>query len=380
MANYFKQTSDIVQEMCDDFQAITGTTLDKNDVTDERVAKFYPFAGALSTFYAKLQQVYDNIFPASSDEESLRRDLAARQLADQKQPQSSNGKIKITGTNGTVVPAGSQIKRLLDGAIYVTQASATIGSVVSGYVEVTVESAETGADKNLDQLNQPFTLISTISGADQDCVNTTQLLDGRDLETADEMLVRIQIHDRDENSGGNLAAYEAWARESNAEVVTAKAIKQPRGPSTVDVVITSGTTDIAAAVNNDEAVTRLPSNDLIAAVQTYIEGLNPVTDDVLVLGPTEQSFNVTMTYKLYNDSPANRSSAEQQLLKIIKIFIYSAQSQQTISPTDLERSIDTFMADLLKERTVANFDGLVAAYTVPDDAILSPGTITITAV
>lgn len=377
MASYFQKTADIVQEMCDDFQSITGITLNPNDVTDERVAKFYPIAGALSTFRALLQQNYDNIFPQSSDEESLEKDLEAKQLPPRSQPQKSDGTIRLNGIDASILIAGAQIKRVSDGALYVTQADATIGSMTSGLVDVLVQSSDTGNDKNLDMLNQAFTLITQTTGFDSPCTNVSLLLDGRDLETADEMLVRIETHDRDENSGGNLAAYEAWTFAASPEVVSAKAIKRPRGASTVNVVITSGTTDIAAAVNSGEPVVRVPSSTLIATVQAYIDNLNPVTDDCLVLGPTESPFDVTMSYVLYSDSPANRSSAEQQLLKIIQIFIYSAQSTQVISPTDLERAIDVFMSDLLKERTVSNFAGSVSSYTLPNDTVLTPGTITI---
>ena len=375
MANVYKATADIVQSMCDDFKVITGITLNPNMIDDSTVIKLYAVAGGLSSFYSELQRSVNDFFPTTASTEALRKHLATRSLVDQIQPSASHGQIKFTGTTGITIPIGTRVKRVSDGALFTTIQSGDIG--LSGNVILFTESVDTGNTQNLDSLNQPFILVTPISGVQSSCVNTSNFYDGRDLETNQEMLSRILIHDRDENSGGNAVAYEKWAKDASNEVVTAKALRRVRGPDTVDLIITSGTSNISAAVEAGQAITRQPSTALIATVQAYVNTLNPVTDDALVKAPIEIPFNVLFRYKLNSESVANRNYVDGIITKVIKTYVYSARPQDILSPTDLERLVDQRIGDQIKERLCNNFAGAVTNYTIPSDSILTPNTITL---
>jgi uncharacterized phage protein gp47/JayE len=373
MANVYRTTAEIVAEMLEDYKNITGLELRASDLSREEVIKLYPMAGAISMLTARLQRSDDNTYPASSDEEGLVKHLKARQLPDRAEAQGSSGVIRLTGTNGRAVLAGStQVRRLLDGKIYVAIQS---GLIANGFVDITFRSLLTGSAQNIDSVNQAFQLVTPAVGVDAACTNQTQFLSGRDKETEGEMLERIEAADRNTDTGGNPTAYEGWAKASDSRVVTAKAIKNPRGPGTVDTVITSGTTDIAATVEAGLPVLRLPAPDLVVAVQALILAKSPTTDDHQTVAPTELDFNVTVSYRLYDESL--RTNVDAQLGRIVKVFVYEARSGETLHPTDLERRIDENLGHLIVERRVSNFSAY-PEYTVPAAKILKPGTITLT--
>ena len=373
MSNVFVDTTTVVQQMCDDYKSITGITLSPQMIDDSNVIKFYAYAGAISSLYSECQRTVNDIFPATASEEALIQHLATRSLPARIQPQKSHGQIQFTLTGAATIPVGAQVSRVSDGSVY--QTIQTVTSPSAGAVNLFVESLNQGNSQNLDTLNNPFTLVTPVTNVTNACINTGLFLDGRDLETSQEMVARIQAHDQDNNSGGNAVAYENWAHLASNEVVTAKCVRLLRGPDTVDVIITSGTTDISAAVKSGQAVTRLPSAPLIAQVQAYINTLNPVTDDLLVRGPSEAPFTLTFKYNLYNETAANRSYVDSQILQVIQIFIYSAQPLDVINPTELERLVDQAIGDQIKERICLNFTSTTSYFTVPQDQVLVPTNI-----
>ena len=376
MANLFRSTADIAQDMCNDFKAITGVTLKPTQTDDSNVIKFLTDAAAISSFTALLQKVANNIFPQTADTQSLIQHLATRSLPTQLQPSKSHGQIQFTATGaGVSISLGVQVKRVSDGALFQTIQAGVTGS--SGILNLFCESLGNGQSLNLDSLNQPFVITQPLPGVQAACTNVTLFLDGRDLETDAQMLARIIIHDQDTNSGGNAVAYETWARAASTEVVTAKCLPLVRGADTVDVIITSGTSDIAAAVLSGQSVTRLPSVPLIQTVQNYINTLNPVTDNVLVKAPTEVPFNVTFRYKLLSENTAARAYYDGVITNIIKIYVYQALPGQVLSPTDITRLVDQQIGDQLKERSCDNFNGSVTYIVVPSASIFTPGLITL---
>lgn len=378
MADIFRATKTIVQEMCDDWKSITGITLTPDQTDNTIVVKFYSIAGAISSFYSEAQRTLNDIFPASASDEALIKHLSTRSLPTQILPQPSHGQIQFTFTGAASISLGTQVKRKSDGALF--KAIQADSRSTAGTLTLFFESLETGNLQNQADINQPFELATPLANVNTACVNTSSFLDGRDLETSAEMLTRIITHDQDDNTGGNAAAYETWAQASSNEVVTAKCLRLVRGPDTVDVIITSGTTDIESTVDAGQTVSRLPSAALILTVQAYIENLNPVTDDVLVKAPTELSFNATIRFSLFDESVANRAYVGDLITKVAKTYIYQARPQDILSPTDLERAIDRKIGDSIKERSVDNFAAAVSKYVVPSANILSPGTITLVSI
>mgnify|MGYP000710596944 CR=1 FL=1 len=373
MVDVFKSKDVIVQEMLDDFESITGTKLGVYDLGYEEVIKMHTYAGAISSFYASLQEAANEIHPQSSSIEGLVKHLKSRELSDRIPSQFSYGKIKHTGLEGTTIPIGTRVKRKADGRIFEAIESKNIADTLE--IEVSYISILKGQDNNIVELEQEFELVVPIPDIDSLCINTTSFVDARNIESQSEMLSRIEEHDKRENSGGNPVAYEKWAKEASAQVVTAKTYKHVRGVSTVDTVITSGTTDIDAAVENNLPVTRIPSEELIEIVQEYISFENPTTDDHQTFAPTEEEFDTSIYYELYDESL--RFAIDIEMEKIWKKFVYKVIASQKIYPTDLEKLIDNRLSNLIKHRRVSDFT-LDSFYLVPDRTLLIPGTLTLT--
>ena len=377
MASVFKATADIVQEMCDDFKSLTGVTLDPTDYDDTRVMKFWTDAGALSSMYSQAQRVVNDFFPVSASTDGLISHLNARSMPLQIQPQSSHGQILLTGNaSGIIIPVGTQVKRVSDGAVFNCIQAGTTDSTFTA--TLFFESVATGNAQNLDSISQPFTLTTAIAGLQSACTNASLFLDGRDLEVDADMVTRIQAHDQDDNSGGNAAAYEAWALAASNQVVTSKCIRLARGPDTVDTYITAGTSDIAAAVQSGQPVTRLPSADLLALVQAYILTLNPVTDVHLTHAPIELPIDITFQYSLVTETAPNRSYVNGIITKVIQIYIYQARPLDVLSPTAIERLVDQAIGDQIVERNCGNLNGASTHFTVPSINIMTPRLITLT--
>lgn len=373
MPEVFKTPDEIAQEMLDDFKTITGTELTINDLGREEVIKIKNYAIMHSANRAELRRIDDDTFPASSSDEGLVKHLAARLLADRAQPQKSNGVVEFTvDAADRVIPIGTQFTKDLDGKVFQTTVEVT--SLGAGTITAAAESVETGQKQNIEvDSGVAFTLSAAVPGVNNNLINVAQFRDGRNIETGAEMLVRVQVHDQQKDTGGNLIAYERFAREASAQVVTAKALDEPRGPGTVDTVITSGTTDIRSAVINGEAITRLPSAALVTTVQDFILTQNPTTDDHVTVAPTEDPFDVTVTYDLFDESL--RASTDVVITNEITIFVLEARPTDRLEPSDLERAIDAQIGHLIRARRVSNFDGATVHFDVPDDKILVTDTI-----
>lgn len=369
----FKSPTDVLNDMIADYQALTGETLDPSDNSREEIIKMKTYAGAISGMYSALQRVEDDVFPESASEQGLEMHLQAKQLPPRIQPTASNGVILHTGTPGTVIPANTQVKHNLTGRIYVSTASATLDG--TGNAQVSYESLVAGQASNIAASGEAFTMVNTITGATAAVSSVTPFSDGRDLETPAEMLARIEAANRFDDTGGNLPAYERLAQAASPLVVSAKAIKNPRGFGTVNTVITSGTTDIEGAVDAGQAVTRIPSTDLINTVQASVIAKNPTTDDHLTVAPTETTFDVTVTYALYDETL--RTSVNDAITKVVKVFIYTAAPGDILNPAQLERAIDLKVGHLISYRRVNNFGGASPLYTVPSSQLIAPGTITL---
>lgn len=369
----FESVDSFLQAMVDDYNEITGESVAITDIDHEAVIKLLPVAGGLSMLSARLSSVNDNIHPQLSDDESIKQHLISRGLEARIDAQTSTGRITHTGDEGTQIISGvTRVKYLATGKSYVARESVAIPA--SGSVDVLYESVDAGQINNILNTGQQFELVVSTQGLDSECVNATSFVDARDEESLSEVIRRIKEHDLRENTGGNLVAYEKWASEASTQVVSAKSYKNPRGLDTVDTIITSGTSDIDSAVDNNETIIRTPSAELVALVQAYIIERNPATDNHLTVAPLFADFDTTLTIEFYDENL--RDVILVEIDKIWKKFVYKLQPSDVVYPTALEILIDNRFGTFIKYRRVENFTA-EPFYTVPDRTLLNPGTLTV---
>lgn len=227
---------------------------------------------AVEGLYQHQQWIARQIFPDTADIDNLER-FARRYKINRLIAVAATGGINFSGTAGSAIPIGTEA-RALDGVAFVTTAAGVIGA--GGTVTLAAQALVAGAAGNK-AATTPLTLTAAPAGVlSQATINT--MTSGADAETNEALLARVLFRLQNPPAGGAAHDYFAWAKEVSG-VTAAYVYPNRRGLGTTDVVIL--------------ASGGLPSAELIAGVQTHIDGLRPVQADFLVFGPTAIAVNVT---------------------------------------------------------------------------------------
>lgn len=279
--------------------------------------------GVVAGVYADQKKIANDAFPQSARREAVEKTLNMYFNDGFRESTPSVGNAKVTGATGSFMPAGTEFIYEPNGNTYQATEDLTL-TAVSGVVAV--QSVGNGQIQNLFE-STALKLSSPPSGFDPDAeVYGGDLADGRDDETVAQAVERILLQVRTPLAGGKISDYEQFALAADPSVVTANIIKYPFGLGTVGVVITSGTTDIDAAIDNDIPVVRMPSDALIETVQEYVETVNPVTDCATVLQPVEVEIPVTV-YVKYKTGDGDTILSDQTV------------SQETLVLREVKRAI-----------------------------------------
>lgn len=223
-------------------------------------------ASALEGLYDHQAWIAKQIFPDTADSDMLTLHARVRGLS-YKQAVQAGGTVQLNGAVKSVALSGQMLVRG-DGAQYMTTADATTNT--DGIAIVTAIAVVAGSTGNANA-GTALTLSSPPNGFSSSA-SVVSMVGGTDIETSGELLARLLDVIRNPPAGGNAYDYRRWAM--NVPGVSAAYIYPlRRGLGTVDIVI------IASG--------GLPSATTITAVQTYIDGVRPVTaKNALVLAPT----------------------------------------------------------------------------------------------
>lgn len=240
-------------------------------------------SSAIWGLYQYAGWVLRQAFPDTADTDWLVMHARLRGLT-RKQATAASGTVTLTGKKGTVLNSGLQFRVKGSSTLYQTTAEATLSD--SGTATVSAKATATGTAGNLTD-GVTGTLVSAPSGVDS-AVTVVSLGGATDTETDSELLARLLDVMRQPAAGGNAHDYKVWA-QSVSGVSGAWVFPLRRGLGTVDVVIT--------------ATSGLPSAETLAAVQTYIDSVRPVTaKDCQVLAPTIKTVDVTVAVGISDDT------------------------------------------------------------------------------
>jgi uncharacterized phage protein gp47/JayE len=252
--------------------------------------------GVVAGVYADQLKVSNDAFPQSARREALERHLYTYFGSGFRDATQAVGNVLATAAaTGATIPAGTQFQYAANGNVYTADESIVFSDAVTAIVPVT--SVSTGQNQNLLEgatLSLPsppagITSTATVYGG--------PISDGRNVESNPEAAARILRQIRTPLAGGKVSDYEQFAFDADSSVTSATVSRYPFGLGTVGVVITAGTTDIDQALENDEPIVLIPSDELVQTVQDYIETVNPVTDCVYVFKPTSISIDVTVNVR-----------------------------------------------------------------------------------
>lgn len=213
------------------------------------------------------------------------------------------GNVTFTGTNGTDILAGTQVKRQ-DG---VTYAVVTSGTIAGGTAVLPVEALDAGDAGNA-VATVALSLVNPITGVQSAAVVAAGGLTGG-ADTEDDEALRERLLDRIQQPphGGATSDYERWALEVQG-VTAAWPSPQELGPGTVTVRFT-----VAADDTHPDGIP-LPAD--VSKVQDYIDGLRPTTAEVFVVAPTAVALDITIA-DLTPNTPEVKAAVEAELSDMI---------------------------------------------------------------
>ena len=287
----FKSPSQIADEYLLHLKSLKSEVNDKQTDSDWFI-KSRVYGGVVAGVYSDNRKIANDAFPQNARRDALERHLVVYFEEGFTQPTKSNGTALFTGATGSTVTEGLETTYTPNGNAYVTDEEKLIEQA-SGVI-VSVQSVNTGQDQNLLE-GAILDINSPPAGVDSTAAVTGgPISDGRNVESDQEAAERVLARIREPIRGGTEGDYEQWAIEADDSVSKATQLRFPNGLGTVGVVITAGTTDIDAAIDNGDPIIITPSDDVIQTVLDYLHTKRPTTDCVRVFKPIEIAQDVSV--------------------------------------------------------------------------------------
>lgn len=311
-------------------------------------------ASAVEGLYQHQAWIVRQIFPDTADRDYLELHARVRGLS-RKSAVAARGKIKLTGTPGSTVPAGLTAKSSTQ--TYVTTEAGAIG--VDGTYEIAAAAALAGGAGNAAE-GAALELTSAPSGVVSQAVIVT-MDGGVDEESDSELLARLLELIRRPPAGGNKYDYRRWALEVPG-VAAAYVYPMRRGIGTVDIVITT--------------IDGVPSEETIDKVQAYIDDVRPVTaKSSLVMAPDIKTVDVAVKVKL---SGTTQDAIKPQIEEALNAYF----NQLVPGDSAIKSRIEAIISDLngVVDRAVSQPTGNIDAEVTPEHVEwVRLGTVTVEA-
>lgn len=276
-------------------------------------------AGVAHGIYGYIAWVGKQILPFEAEAEELDRHANFWLTQPRKPATPAQGSVPILGTNGRVIPEGTVLIRA-DGAEYSTNAEVTI---VAGTATAAITAVVAGAAGNA-IAGTTLTLASPIAGINGNVtVPAAGLTQGADVETDDELRVRVLARPKQPPHGGAQFDYVNWALEVSG-VTRAWCYPLEQGDGTVTVRF----------VRDDDAGI-IPDAAEVAAVQSYIEARYPVTGHVFVVAPIAAPIDFAFT----TIAPATQAVKDAVAAELADLINRESEPGGTILITHIRAAI-----------------------------------------
>lgn len=243
-----KRLADIKLELEDEYKSAhgAGINLTPQSVFGQQIAIH---SEREANIWELMEQIYNAHYPDTAENIALRHAVALTNLLPLDATKSTVT-IRITGTNGTVIPIGFIVSATGDPTTrFVTTEGGTIGAITTGILDLACECEVTGP---VHANSGSLTVIETpISGADS-VTNTLDAILGRNIETDAELRQR---------------RLENLQRPGSAVVVGIRS-KVAAVPGVTQVIVVENDTDVIDSQNRPphsiEVVVYGGENDAIA--------------------------------------------------------------------------------------------------------------------
>lgn len=257
-----------------------------------------PLAVELTKTYIEFNNIINIAFVESSYDKYL--DMKVNEFGIfRKDGDKARGILKITGTDGVVIPKGT-IALTDDGLRF----SLESGVIKEGQALIIATSEDIGKKYNV-LANRIKKLEIDIFGVNS-VVNESEFSGGIDRETDEELKSRFFNTIRKPQTSGNIYHYEQWALEVDG---VGNAIVKPlwNGAGTVKVLISD---------SNKQPV----SGDIINKCREHIESVRPIGATVTISTPTLFNISVSVDVDLDNTKELEevKGYIKESLIKYFK--------------------------------------------------------------
>lgn len=267
-------------------------------------------AGAHHLEYEYLDYQAKQIFISTSDSAGLEAHSSEYGIP-RKAAEFAEGSGVATGTNGTIIPADTELVST-DDIVYIVDTAATIAT---GTATLDFTAKVAGADAN-DDAGILLTFVSPISGIDTTVtVDADGIFDGTDEEIDEALRARLLTRKRQPPHGGASFDYVAWMLEISGNT-RAWIIEQYQGIGTLGLIfVRDGDTLI------------IPNDTQRAATRAYIvEHEDPITGEtvgapvtaepgIFMITPTLLS--VDLSIDLAPNTSAVQSAVEENVADLL---------------------------------------------------------------
>lgn len=270
-------------------------SINTNDANSDFVIRGRASSGIWSGLYGDQEKVNNDTWIFSARPEALI--LFGRDYNIPRQPATAakSPQVRVNGTNGTVInPGDITFLYVPTGILY---SNTTGGTVASGVLDVEVLCEQTGQIGNI-KATDVLTVVSPPVGITSTANLLMNMADGSDIESFDSYRARLISRRQNPPAGGNETDYPNFAFEADDSVRSVIIKRFGRGLGTVDVYVTTGTTDVDTAVTQGIPVVRIPSSGTIAIIQAYYDAHVPLTDCAKIYAPIETDVDVTVNVLL----------------------------------------------------------------------------------
>jgi uncharacterized phage protein gp47/JayE len=258
-------------------------------------------AGIAHGLYGYIDTKEKNFLPDTGDDESVLRWanlFGITRLA----PMPAHGTVLATGTNGSVIPAGREL-RSSAGVLFRVDADT---SVSGGTATIPVTAVDRGISGNL-PAGVSLTFTQPVDGVlSVVTVQQPGMVGGSDIESIDALRVRVLDRMKAPPKGGAASDYVQWAKDAHPDVTRAWVSAQELAPNSVTVRF----------VTDDLPDGPIPSQIIIDTVAAYIEARAPVTADVYVAAPVAVPLDLEIAIE--PDTEAVKAAVEAELADLIK--------------------------------------------------------------
>lgn len=212
---------------------------------------------------------------------------------------AATGTATLTGLGGAVVPAGTLLQAL-DGVQYQVTAEVTFASTAA---VVALEALVPAAAGNR-PVGQILTLATPVPGVQPGAL-ASALVGGADAELDEPLRARLISRIQTPPHGGSAADYVGWALEVPG-VTRAWCYPLELGAGKVTVRF----------MRDDDSASAIPDAGEVAAVQSYINNLKPVTASATVVAPVAVPLNFTLSVS--PNTTAVRAAVQAELADLMR--------------------------------------------------------------